>query len=206
MAINADFSLAYYLKAEDAPAFYVKFLAKDIDDFSDGYLRSIARNCVNDKAGNYEIEKIMGDNAQFLNDSKTCINNIVGPYGLVVDQFGFVGAPRPPAAVLENINSKIQATQIAMQKQNELVQVQADAAKQVAAAEGQAKAQIASANGEAEANRIRTASITPVILENKRLDNQHDMIWRWNGQSPQTVISSDSGKTGGIILQLPENK
>jgi regulator of protease activity HflC (stomatin/prohibitin superfamily) len=201
MTINADFSINYYLKADQAPAFYVKFLAKDIDDFSDGYLRSVARNCVNDNAGGYEIEKIMGDNTEFLNKSKACINGIVGPYGVVVDQFGFIGAPRPPQAVIDNINEKIQAQQIAMRKQNELVQVQADAAKQVAAAEGHAKSQIAEANGEAEANRIRTASITPVILQNKALDNQHDMIWRWNGQSPSTVIG---GEGKNVILQLPE--
>lgn len=206
LTINADFSLNYYLKADSAPAFYVKFLANDIKDWSDGYLRSVARNCVNDVAGNYPIEQIMGDNAEFLGKATDCIDNIVGPYGINVDKhgFGFIGAPRPPDAVLQNINSKIQATQLAMQKQNELLQVQADAAKQVAAAEGQAKAAIASANGEAEANRIRTASITPVILENKTLDNQAAAIYRWNGQMPSTVVNSGDGKS--ILFNIPAGK
>ena len=87
----------------------------------------------------------------------------------------------------------------------ELQQVQADAAKQVAAAEGQAKAAIASATGEAEANRIRTASITPVILSNKALDNQHDAIWRWNGQMPATVVNSGDGKSG-LLFNIPTSK
>jgi len=202
MAINADVSLNYYLDPQKVPAFYVKFLSKDIKDFSDGYLRTVARNCLNDNAGQYAIEQIMGDNQKFLEDSQNCISGIVAQYGVVIDKhaLGFVGAPRPPEVVLQNINAKIQAQQIAMQKQNELLQVQADAAKQVAAADGQAKAQIAVANGDAEANRIRAASITPVILQNKALDNQHDMIWRWNGQSPSTVI----GDGKNVILQLPE--
>jgi regulator of protease activity HflC (stomatin/prohibitin superfamily) len=209
LTINADFSINYSLRADSAPAFYVKFLANDISNWSDGYLRSVARNCVNDVAGNYPIEQIMGDNAEFLNKATECIGNIVGPYGINVDKhgFGFIGAPRPPEAVLANINSKIQATQLAMQKQNELLQVQADAAKQVAAAEGQAKAQIASATGEAEANRLRTASITPVILQNKALDNQAAAIYRWNGTMPSTVVNSggaDGGKT--ILFNIPAGK
>jgi regulator of protease activity HflC (stomatin/prohibitin superfamily) len=206
LTINADFSLNYYLKPESAPAFYVKFLAKDINDFSDGYLRSIARNCVNDVAGNYPIEQIMGDNAKFLSDATTCIDNIVSPYGIVVDKhgFGFIGAPRPPQAVIDNINSKIQASQIAMQKQNELLQVQADANKQVAAAEGKAKSMIAEAQGEAEANRLRTTSITPVILQNKALDNQHDAIWRWDGHMPSTMLNGGgSGQGSNLLFNIP---
>lgn len=208
LTINADFSINYYLKPESAPAFYVKFLANDISNWSDGYLRSVARNCVNDVAGNYPIEQIMGDNGEFLKKATDCIDSNVGQYGISVDKhgFGFVGAPRPPEAVLQNINAKIQASQIAMQKQNELLQVTADANKQVAAAEGQAKAQIAAANGESEANRIRTASITPVILQNKALDNQAAAIYRWNGQMPSTVVNSggDGGKS--LLFNIPAGK
>ncbi len=54
----------------------------------------------------------------------------------MIDQFGFIGSPRPPQSVIDAINAKVQAQQIAVQKQNELVQSQADAAKLVAAAEG----------------------------------------------------------------------
>lgn len=209
LTINADFSLNYFLRPEAAPAFYVKFLAKDIDDFSDGYLRSIARNCVNDVAGQYPIEQIMGDNAKFLADATTCIDGIVSPYGIVVDKhgFGFIGAPRPPQSVIDNINSKIQATQLALQKQNELLQVEADANKQVAAADGKAKAMVAEATGEAEANRLRSASITPVILQNKALDNQHDAIWHWNGVMPSTVVNGGSGQgSGGLLFNIPAIK
>jgi regulator of protease activity HflC (stomatin/prohibitin superfamily) len=143
----------------------------------------------------------MGDNAQFLKDSKQCVNDQLNQYGVYVDQFGLIGAPRPPENVLASINQKIQAEQIALQKQLELQQVTADANKQVAAAEGQAKAQIAAANGEAEANRIRTASITPVILQNKALDNQHDAIWRWDGKMPDTVVNGQGNS--GLLFNIP---
>ena len=201
MAINADFGLSYFVLASKVPEFYVKYLVKDLDDFTDGNMRIVVRNCLNDNAGKYDISQIMGDNAQFLKESKDCVNTQLNQYGVYVDQFGLIGAPRPPENVLASINQKIQAEQIALQKQLELQQVTADANKQVAAAEGQAKAQIASANGEAEANRIRTQSITPVILQNKALDNQHDAIWRWDGKMPDTVVSGD-GKSS-LLFNIP---
>jgi regulator of protease activity HflC (stomatin/prohibitin superfamily) len=201
MVINADFSLSYTLIADHVPAFYVKFLTDKMDTFTDGFMRNIARDCLNENGGHYDIDHIMGDNAEFIAKSGQCIAAKLDIYGVHIEQFGLIGAPRPPPAVVDTINLRSAAQQLGIQKQNELIQVQADAAKQVAAAEGKAKAAIAEANGEAEANRIRTASITTVILENKRLDNQHDMIWRWNGVSPK-VVSGGSG----LMLQLPNDE
>jgi len=194
MAINADVSLNYYLTSDKVPAFYVKFLATDIENFTDGYLHTAARNCMNDYAGQYSIEQLMGDNKKFLEDTKQCIQKIVQPYGVVIDAFGFVGAPRPPEAVLQNINAKIQAEQIALQKQNEILQVEADAKKRVAEAEGNAKAQIAEAQGDAEANRLRTQSITPSILQSRLLD-------KWDGHYPDTLVS---GSGSNFLLPLPK--
>lgn len=192
------------MQPDHVPAFYVKFLSKDIEDFTDGYLRNITRNCMNDAAGTYEIAQIMGDNSAFLKDAKACLEKQVQQYGIIVDTLGITGAPRPPQVVLDQINSKNQAQQLALQKQMELQQVQADAAKQVAAAEGSAKAQIAAAQGEAEANRIRTASITPVILQNKALDNQNYAISKWNGSMPATVVNSGGGNS--LLFNIPTNK
>jgi regulator of protease activity HflC (stomatin/prohibitin superfamily) len=203
MAINADINLSYSLLPEKVPAFYVKFHLDKLEEFTDGFLRNVARDCLNEEAGKYPIEQLMGDNAQFLKDSRMCVETQLTAYGVHVEQFGIVGAPRPPQVVLDQINQKNQAQQIALQKQMELQQVQADANKQVAAAEGQAKAQIAAANGDATANKIRAASITPTILRMRELENQHDMIWRWNGASPTTVVGA--GRSG-VILQLPNEQ
>lgn len=201
MAVNADVNLSYSLVADKVPAFYVKFLTEDLKPFTDGFMRNAVRNCLNDNAGKYEIAQLIGDNAKFIADSHTCLEAELALYGVHIEQFGIIGAPRPPQIVLDQINQKIQANQIALRKEMELTQVTADAAKQVAAAKGHADALVAEANGEAEANRIRTASITPTILQMKALENQHDMIWRWNGQTPSTVLGSGSS----TLLQLPKD-
>jgi regulator of protease activity HflC (stomatin/prohibitin superfamily) len=115
-----------------------------------------------------------------------------------VQQLGFIETPRVPETYLAAMNAKVTATQAAQQAENELRKTQAEVAKRVADAEGDAKSQIARAEGAAEANRKLAASITPNLLENRRLDNQHDLIWRWNGQRPQTEIN---GGTSGLILE-----
>lgn len=80
----------------------------------------------------------------------------------------------------------------------ELQQVTADANKKVAEAEGDSKAQVARAEGEAKANQIRSSSITDKLLANRALDNEHDRIWKWDGQMPSTVL----GSGGSTLFQL----
>ena len=111
----------------------------------------------------------------------------IGDIGVNIQQFGFIGSPRPPKQVIEAINNAQQAKYLAVQKQNELQQINADVAKQIAQAEGQAKA-----------NSIVSSSITPQLLEKQKLDIQDRWIGRWNGQRPQTEISPNAG-TGFLI-------
>lgn len=193
MLIAVDVNLSYQLLAEKVPAFYVKFKTDDLQNFSDGYMHNVARNCFNDVAGHYGIDQIMGDNAPFLKEARDCLQSDVKDIGVMIQQFGIIGAPRPPEAVRNAINMKVQATQLALQKQNEVMQAEAEAKKLVATAEGQAKATIAIANGEAEANRIRAASISPNIIEWQKLAVTDRWIARWNGQMPQVSTAQAPG-------------
>ena len=81
--------------------------------------------------------------------------------------------------------AKAQAIQDPERAQNELAEKQAQAAKKIAEADGDAKSEVARAQGEAEANRIRRASITPQLLDLRRLENQKALIEKWNGQLPE---------------------
>lgn len=188
MIVNADFNAAYTLQQEMVPAFYVKFRSDDLSNFTDGYLHNQARECINDVAGAYDVEEIMGDNAKFLHDSLVCLQQAVGPIGVHIEQFGLVGAPRPPETVLSAINAKVQATQIALQKQNEIVQAEADAKKRVA-----------QATGEAEANQKLANSLTPTLLEWQRLENQKQAISKWSGVPPAYI----GGGSGTTLFQVP---
>lgn len=205
MVINADVAIAFSLDASKVPDFYTKFLAtsEDVLDakFTNGYLRNQVRNCLNDLAGKYEIAQIMGDNAEFLNLTKKCIQDDVGKWGVTIDQFGLIGAPRPPPSVVANINQKAEAEQISIKKQIELTQVEADAKKRIADAEGYAKAQVAYAEGDAKANEIRSRSITPTILSAKSLENQKAAIDKWDGRMPEVLTG---GEKSNFLMEIPK--
>lgn len=205
MVIYADVAIAFSLDAAKVPAFYVKFLAKDEDDldekFTNGYLRTTVRNCLNELAGQYDIKQIMGDNAEFLKKTHACIQDDVAKWGVGIDQFGLIGAPRPPENVVNSINQKAQAEQDAQRKVIELQQYQADANKRVVEAEGNAKAAIAAAEGEAKANQIRSASINENILKLRALENQRALIDKLQpGMLPSTLVTGGDGHNPASIL------
>jgi len=185
--VNVDVSLSYQLLAEKTPYFYVKFRNDDIQDFTYGYLHNVARNAMNEVGGSYTVEQIMGGDAAYINAVETSIQSQIKDIGVVISQFGFIGAPRPPQNILESINQAQQAKYNAIRTQNELASTQAEVAKEVAAAEGQAKA-----------NRILSDSITENLLKQRQLDIQDRWINRWNGVTP--TVSSGSN---GTLLNLP---
>jgi len=201
MEIFVDVSLSYAIEPSKVPDFYVKYRVDDLDRFTHGILRDIVRNSLNEVASTYVVEDIYGERkAEFLNKVQNMIQTKVTPVGVGVQQFGFIGAPRVPAVIATAITAKAQAIQQAERARNELATTQAEAAKKIAEAEGDAKSQVTRAQGEADSNRIRQASLTPQLLELRRLENARALIDKWNGQLP----SVEAGQGSGMILQLPK--
>jgi regulator of protease activity HflC (stomatin/prohibitin superfamily) len=186
LQVAADISLAYQLESSKIPHFYVKFRNDDVSLFTHGFLRNLAREKFDNAAGKYKIEQIMGDNAQFLAEVRAALQKDLDPIGVQLQQFGFIGAPRPPKSVIDAINAKVEATQLAIQAENKVRQSTAEAQQA-----------IAKAKGEAEANRILTASLSPQLLAWRQLQIQQDAVARWNGQRP-----TYEGIGSGMLLQV----
>src|SRR5271157_2663634 len=201
MEIFVDVSLSYAIEPSKVPDFYVKYRVSDMDTFTHGILRDVVRNSLNEVASTYTVEDIYGEKkAEFLRKVQTQIEQKMAPVGVSVQQFGFIGAPRVPAVIATAITAKAQAIQKAEQATNELATTQAEAAKKIAEAEGDAKSLVTRAQGEADANRIRQNSLTPQLLELRRIENSQMLIEKWNGQLPQV----ESGQGSGMMLQLPK--
>jgi regulator of protease activity HflC (stomatin/prohibitin superfamily) len=203
MEIFVDVSLSYAIDAAKAPDFYVKYRLADMDSFTHGILRDVVRNSLNEVASTYVVEDIYGEKkAEFLSRVQAKIEQKMSPVGVSIQQFGFIGAPRVPTVIATAITAKAQAIQQAERARNELATTQAEAAKKIAEAEGDAKSLVTRAQGEADANRIRQNSLTPQLLELRRIENNRALIDKWNGQLP-TV---QTGQGGGMILQLPKGQ
>jgi regulator of protease activity HflC (stomatin/prohibitin superfamily) len=200
MEIYTDVSLSYAIDPRRVPDFYVKYRVNNLDLFTHGILRDVVRNSLNEVASTYSVEQIYGEQkTEFLTRVQALIQQRMEAVGVGIQQFGFIGAPRVPSVIATAITAKAQAIQDAERARNELAKTQAEAAKTVAEADGEAKAAVTRANGEAEANRIRQSSLTPQLLELRKIENQKALIERWNGQLP-TVQSG----TGGLLMELPK--
>ncbi len=189
LVIYGDISLSYQLESDKVPAFYVKFRSDDLNHFTHGFLRNIARDSFNEVASTYTVDELYGvKKEEFLHAVRDRINKEISTFGVRIEQFGFIGAPRLPDAVVAALNGKIKATQDAIRAENELRQAEAEAQKRIAAAEGEAKS-----------NEILTRSLSPSLLEWRRLELQQLSISKWNGVLPQYT-------GGGAVpfLQLPQ--
>ncbi len=192
--ITADVSFSYQLGDKYIPHFYVKFRSDDLGKFTHGFLRNIARDHFVGEGGRYTAEEIYATKTEeFVRKVRELVNKDLADIGVTIEQFGFIGAPRPPASIIEAINNKVAATQNAMRVENELRQAKAAAQKAVADAEGKAQSQVAAARGEAESNRILVQSITPQLIEWRKLSIQEQWISRWNGQRPQVEGAPGTG-------------
>jgi len=193
MLITADINLSYYLIPTSVPAFYVQFRSDDLNTFTHGYLRNVARDAFNAVCSHYAFDEINGSaKERILAEVKQKINDDVSKWGVKIEQFGFIGGLRPPPGIALAINDKIAAVQNAIRTENELRQSKAEAQKV-----------IAKATGEAEANRVLAASISPQLIQWRTLQITQDAVARWNGQRP-TVEGLNSG---GLLLNInPNNK
>ena len=99
------------------------------------------------------------------------------PTGVIITDVSYKSDIRLPDNVRESINEKIKATQIALQKEQEVMQAEADAKKTVAKAEGDSKAILMMAKAQAQANELLSNSITGSLVN-------YELAKKWNGVTP----------------------
>lgn len=183
--VGASISVSYQLREVMIPRFYVKFRSDDLEKFTHGYLRNVARDAFSEEGGTFSAEEINGPKkAEFLDSVRKKVNRSLDSIGVVIEQFGLINNLDLPASIVEAINNKIAATQNAIAAENQLRQAEAEAKKTVAKAEG-----------EAQANRALTASITTQLLEWQKIQLMQN---KWDGKLPQVM----SGSGAGLMLNL----
>ncbi len=187
--VNLDVAVSYSLDANQVPAFYTKFRADRIETFTHGYLRDTARNVVVSVGSEYNFDDINGSKKEeFLDRIAKEMNARVAGFGVGIQQFGLIGALRPPQALLDAVNSKTRAIQDSIRTENEVRTAQAEAKKRIAIAEG-----------EAAANRALLLSLDPKLFEWEQLKLQHEAIQKWNGVTPNVM----TGSGGGMLFNIP---
>ena len=104
-----------------------------------------------------------------------------------VDRIYLIGRFHFPNNVIEALNRKIEATQRAEQRENELREAEAQAKKDIAKSNGIAKCILISAEAQADANRTISESLSPMLIK-------WENIKKWDGVLPKVT-----GAPGSIL-------
>lgn len=199
LEITADVGMAYAYDSEKVPAMFVKF-RKEPAQIQDTYLRTQIRNMFVEAASDYSIEQFIQEKDQFLKQVEKAAKDRLGSEGFIIDTLTFIGSPRYPDSVVKSIQNKINATQIAQQKQRELEQAQAEAAKAVATAKGEADSKIEAARGDAQSTLLRADAEAQAIAKVRaQLTNsyiEYVRANRWDGKYPGVV----AGDKASLLL------
>ncbi len=174
MSMGADIGITYNIPPENVGKVFQKY-RKGVNELTDVVLRNMVRDAFVKYASAYTAEEAYSTKKSALLDSvKTRVIANAGKDGVVVNDIYYIGSMTLPKQILDALNNKIKAIQDAQRIENEVRSAKAEAEKTVAIAEGKALAMEAEARG----NRALAASITPTLIELKRIE-------KWNGQLPQ---------------------
>lgn len=188
LVVSFDVSMNYRVAPNKAAEIFRKY-RKPLEELDKTVMRNYMREAYNKVSGKYTAEQLYENKIQFQNESEAEIKGFLEKEGFVVEQVVLLNELRLPQGVVDNINAKINARQIALKKEQEVAQERAEAQKEVEKAKGYAEAMRIRAEAEAEYNRKLAESISTNLIE-------YEKIKKWNGQTPQYV-----GTGGGIIVQ-----
>lgn len=179
LTVNADVGITYHIDPARVTLIFQKY-RKGIDEITDVYLRNMVRDALVKQAAGLDIESVYGrGKANLIEAVQRDVSDEVAPVGIVVEKIYWIGELRLPENVVQSINAKIQATQMAEQRQNEVAQAQAEAQKVEAEAQGQAQARITIAEAEARAIALKGEALrqNPNVV-------QMSAIEKWDGRLP----------------------
>lgn len=181
MAVSAAFGITYSLEPSSVPLIFQKY-RKGMDEITNIFIRNFIRDAINKAASKTSIEDLYSGKQTFFEDLEHHVRQDFAPLGIKLTRIYLIGRFHFPPNVIAALNAKIEASQRAQQRENELREAEAEARKQIAKAEGHAKCVLLQAEAEAKANLTLAQSITPDLIK-------WQSVQKWDGKLPQ--VSSD---------------
>jgi regulator of protease activity HflC (stomatin/prohibitin superfamily) len=206
--VNADIGLSFHIEPSLAPRLYGRFRQNDMLELADGYVRNTVREAFNDVASKIPVQEVYGaGKSKMLADATQRCRDVLSRDGFVIDQLTFNGALRLPQNVADAINRAMEATQNAIQSENRVRQVKAEAEQAITKATGAAEAARQQAQGEgdallirarseAKANEIIRLSMSASVLQYRALEHWDGKLPTYSGGGPLPLLTIDAAKLG----------
>lgn len=178
MTANADIGISYSIDPNKVTEIFQTY-RRGIDEITDTFLRNMVRDALVKQASNKPIEYVYGaGKAELIAAVQADVASQVSSIGIKIDKIYWIGEIRLPSTVIDSINNKNAATQMAQQRQNEVAQAKAEADKKIEDARGTAESILKVAEAQAKANRLLAESITNELVRYRALE-------KWDGVLPR---------------------
>lgn len=178
LSVNADAGIQFTIERGKVDKIFQKY-RKGVEEIVDIVLRAQVRDAFNAFASQMPVEAVYGKGKmELLAKVEQRVQESFAGSGIDVKNVFLIGDFRLPREVRAALSAKVAATQRAQQRENELREAEAQAAKRVAEAQGEAKATLTKARATAEANLILSRSLTDRLVAYER-------IKKWDGKLPQ---------------------
>ena len=159
-----------------------------VSEIEQQFMRNTIYDAYRIVANSFSSDSVMSNRETFEDRIQTILTKNLSKDGFVYDQL--TSAITPPESLRQMIDEKNASIQARLKAENQAKQADAEAKVKVATAQGEAQALLVRAKSEAEANRLRQASLTPMLI-------QQEWIKKWDGKLPTTQAG------GGMNLMMP---
>lgn len=179
MDVMAGIGIEYNIDPTKAATIFQTY-RKGIDEITEINLRQSISDALIKHASKMDINEITtGGKSQLLESVLADIRSRHEPLGIRIIKLSWITDLQYPQQVKDSINAKIEATQRALLRENEVAQSKAEAEKMRVAAQGEADAQLTRARAEAQAIAIKAKALrdNPAVLELNAID-------KWDGKLP----------------------
>lgn len=176
LVVAFDVSINYLTPKSNVVQIFKKY-RKPVRDLEKGVMRNYLRDAFNSTAAEYTASQLYESRNKFQQESEDKITEMLGKEGFVVEQVVLLNELRLPESVVKNIEAKVNATQMALRKKEELQQATADAQKKIASARGDSASSVIRAAGEAAAYKLKQKSLTDNLIKQQFID-------KWDGKLP----------------------
>lgn len=182
MDVRARVGVEYNISPEKAATIFQTY-RKGIEDITEINLRQYISDALIKHAADMDINELtQGGKTALLDGVLKELRGKLDPVGIRIVKLSWVTDLIYPEQVKESINAKIEATQRALLRENEVAQSKAEAQKRIEEARGIAESTRLRAQAEADAIAIKARALrdNPDVI-------QLNAIEKWDGKLPQMM-------------------
>lgn len=154
---------------------FKKYRKEDITEVINTTLYNYVRNAFRIQLNNYTTDELVSKREEFEKAIEERLAKELLAENFQLEQM--TSGLQYPQTLVNAIDAKNAAVQEAQKAQNEVLKIEAEAKKKIAAANGEAQALKIKGDAEAEYNRKIAASLSPLIVQQMMLD-------KWDGKLP----------------------